>query len=643
MTKGDLNSDEKIDYSDLAILGNIVAGVAQLPDIDIIVNTSDGPKSGWTVKYYNYDISGNEDYLGEGITDSVYGNLLIPSNISKHKYIKLESSPNDGAQDILTRIITKFEDNNWQDGDMGKKYSAIIIGSDLPNINWSIQLTIISTLLHKSLDLYLENNDNITGEQFEQIYYHNKQSIENSLNIGNMYENPYSTKSEHESSYKFVASGVKILLIILIIYKTAAAAPDPASSDPPSEQGIWIKSDLVLQSLCEVLLDASGTNIPLLDDEYTIDYVVKNTQYLLDKPETQNNIKDSIINAFKYIDDTISDSSGNISEILINIHKSKKIIEAQAHITNFDIATINETNLEEMRSGGEQEFGFNDYSIDLYTPPEPEPEPEPEPQPEPEPEISDFRTTYFDFSQSIGQQLENANEEGFQYQYSFAMIDNIDGIECTKGENAYFDVNTTNYPDGYSISDFGSTIEMKIYRGDHSSAHDQKIISFNSDNEELIQVYWLDPGDYDLGLTRTLPMLDDSGNILPYSEAGNSGGLWLKIAGRMEIMYDFEHSKIYDINQLKNKWITLYIVIGEDSSKKRLTPYHDPQNYGNTRSYIKLENDSMPIELLTAGYKDKYYQEGTLLQNIDKIDIGLRTGTQKGGFEYINYLSIYCF
>ena len=244
MTKGDLNSDEKIDYSDLAILGNIVAGVAQLPDIDIIVNTSDGPKSDWTVKYYNYDISGNEDYLGEGIiTDSVYGNLLIPSNISKHKYIKLESSPNDGAQDILTRIITKFGDNNWQYGDRGKKYSAIIIGSDLPNINWSIQLTIISTLLHKSLDLYLENNDNITSEQFEQIYFHNKQSIENSLNIGNMYKNPYSTKSENESSYKFVAAGVKILLLILIIYKIP---PDPTSSDPPSEESIWIKSDLVL-------------------------------------------------------------------------------------------------------------------------------------------------------------------------------------------------------------------------------------------------------------------------------------------------------------------------------------------------------------------------------------------------------------
>ena len=143
--KGDLNSDGNIDYSDLAILGNIVAGVAQLPDIDIIVNTSDGPKSDWTVKYYNYDISGNEDYLGEGIiTDSVYGNLLIPSNISKHKYIKLESSPNDGAQDILTRIITKFGDNNWQDGDMGKKYSAIIIGSDLPNINWTARITIIN-------------------------------------------------------------------------------------------------------------------------------------------------------------------------------------------------------------------------------------------------------------------------------------------------------------------------------------------------------------------------------------------------------------------------------------------------------------------------------------------------------------------
>ena len=309
--KGDLNSDGNIDYSDLAILGNIVTGVAQLPDIDIIVNTSDGPKSDWTVKYYNYDISGNEDYLGEGITDSVYGNLLIPSNISKHKYIKLESSPNNGAKDILTGIITTFNDTAWQYGDRGKKYSAIIIGSDLPNINWSIQLTIISTLLHKSLDLYLENNDNITSEQFEQIYFHNKQSIENSLNIGNMYENPYSTKSEHESSYKFVAAGVKILLIILIIYKTAA----DASSNPPSEQGIWIKSDLVLKSLCEVLLDASGTNIPLLDDEYTIDYVVKNTEYLLDKPETQNNIKNSIINAFKYIDDTISDSSGNISEI----------------------------------------------------------------------------------------------------------------------------------------------------------------------------------------------------------------------------------------------------------------------------------------------------------------------------------------
>ena len=207
---GDFNSDGVIDFSDFSVMGNIVTGFGQLPNIDIRVNTSDGPKCNWLVKYYDYNVvNTQETYLGEHrISDSIYGNISLPSEIAKYKYITIKSTVDagGGGYDILTD----------QDDPVGKTYKAIVLSSELPNMNWSIHLTVISTLLYESLP------SGVSTQEFDTLYHSNKTILQTALGIDDMYKNPYSTLTEKHNAVSYVAAGIKLSIFINVIEKASS-------------------------------------------------------------------------------------------------------------------------------------------------------------------------------------------------------------------------------------------------------------------------------------------------------------------------------------------------------------------------------------------------------------------------------------
>ena len=331
----DFNENGMIDIGDLSTMFHILKGNVNDYDngsyvddprtISVGMRVTNGPKNLWLVKYYEYKFdSGEEIYLGElRINDAVYGAVQIPGYLrTEYDFFSIVCFADEGGggYDILT----------GKEDVVGTTYKAIVNSKKLEEMNYHIQVTLISSLLYENINSYVEDfsGETLFSNDFEDVLNTRTTNLEDALGIDDMYANNYSSATDSTVALNNISAALKVnavlsamksvvsdasdenILNALSEVLVSSASDDDASTGDASDTQIG-SVDILKQIITKVVEDSSETNIENIEIE-----------------EVAAGMSDCV----KYIETAIvnSDPSGNdinIEEVFVNVHKAASAVE----------------------------------------------------------------------------------------------------------------------------------------------------------------------------------------------------------------------------------------------------------------------------------------------------------------------------
>ena len=262
-------------------------------------SVNEGPKNGWLIDYYEYDIVLAEEIFKGSIrvSDTISGYVELPDEVRDYEYIVLKCT-NDvsgNGYDILTNI---FDEKN-------KTYSVFVKLSTLETNH--IQINGLTTLLYNRV---FENQD--TNVVVVTLYEQQLEKFKTTFGITNVYEDPYATSTAEEDSLQIVKACLEIETLQNVV-------------ELVSDKNLTESIDHVYQKVIELIEDTSGQLN--LQDEVNIEYILNG---LLQDSNTENLVNNvsNLVSTFSntIIDSSGFDSSGSRERLLVNLHKDKQTV-----------------------------------------------------------------------------------------------------------------------------------------------------------------------------------------------------------------------------------------------------------------------------------------------------------------------------
>lgn len=304
---------------------------------------SEGPKVNWKVEFKDI-LTGDLLYDGDIRTDS-NGICTRPSfNSSNDVYEIVFSCVDSSGYDLLT----------GEQSTVGEKLSAIVE----KNSNDYVQATHLSAILVEGLrdsgDVSLDN------------YRNKKMALEESFGIENMDINPY---NESEDSEKALKNSEEIMKISSFFDGMESVLADNSSKSSDEIKREMRKS--LFSKIQNFSIDSSG-EIDLSSEDFVSDVMGDAGQAVVDNGANIESLKSNskgIASFVKSIKETIrSNEDGDISTILIEIHKTKKAIKETIK-TIRDAGGNFDSDLETDVTNKKGTLDFDNYTNPIYIPP----------------------------------------------------------------------------------------------------------------------------------------------------------------------------------------------------------------------------------------------------------------------------------